>query len=334
MKIKQLLALVVSAVMALPSTAVETTKVMTSKMDTKVIINGYVEAISESTVSSQVNAKVKKIHVDVDDRVAAGKVLIELDDTELKAQLAKAKAALEVAQAQAEQANSEYKRLMALKSESFVSENDMTRAKSAVDVAKANISLAKAQISEVTQLLTYTVIIAPYSGVVTQRHIEVGETANFGQPLLTGFALNQNRLIVHVPNSLITNVEQTKALLVKNNNQQWQQLSNLTIAPTADPMTHTVMVRANIGKDQFAQRPGSFIEVAIPNDSRIALTVPSSAVFFQGDLAAVYVKVGENFVLRQVVVGEKSNGQYEIIAGLSESDVVVKNGANYLASIK
>lgn len=334
MKIKQLFMLSLVLLASSSGKAAETSAVMKTSIDSKVIISGHVEAINESTVSAQVNAKVKKINVDVDDRVAAGTILLELDDTELKAQLAKATAALEVAQAQQQQANSEYKRLLALKGDSFVSENDMTKAKSAVDVAKANVNLTKAQISEVNQLLTYTVIVAPYSGVVTARHIEVGETANFGQPLLTGFALNQNRLKVHIPNSLIDSVESAGSLLVKNDQGQWQTLTNLTIAPSADPLTHTVMVRANIDKSQFSQRPGSFIDVAVKVDNREALTVPASSVFYQGDLSAVYVQKADKIVLRQVMVGENYDDRIEVITGLSENETVITNGAQHLASVK
>ena len=316
-----------------PANAVETSQVQSIKLDTLVELDGHIEAISQSTVSAQVNAKVKNIYVDVDDRVTTGTLLLELDDTELKAQLAKAQAALNVAKAQSEQAQSEYKRLLGLKDSSFVSESDMTKANAAVQVSDANINLAKAQIAQVEQLLSYTKIIAPYSGVVTARHIEVGESANVGQTLLTGFALNQNRMFVHVPNSLINWVESNQNVLAADSENRWVELNNLTISPSADPMTHTVMVRANIDKQQFKQRPGSFIKLAVKTDSRNALVVPSSALIQQGDLSAVYVKLGKSFVLRQVVVGLSNSDEksIEVLSGLSLNDVVVTNGAAFIA---
>lgn len=332
MKLNKLFLVSLSALMAVKSYATVITEVKQIELATKVVLDGHVEAISEATVSAQVNAKVKNIYVDVDDRVAAGSVLIELDDTELKAQLAKAKASLSVAKAQLSQAESEFKRLDALQSKQFVSDNDITRANSGVEVAKANVNLAKAQIAQVEQQLSYTTIIAPYSGVVTARHIEIGETANMGQPLLSGFALNQNRLIAYIPNSLIAEVERNQVLLAKTSNQNWIELNNLTIAPSADPATHTVMVRANIDKDEFKHRPGSFIEVAVKSDTRSAFVVSQQAIIQQGDLNAVYVQLGEQYVLRQVVTGDVLQGQIEILSGLNEGDKVVANGADYLAS--
>lgn len=310
---------------------VETTKVELLPLATKVVLNARVEAITEATVSAQVHAKVKRVYVDVDDHVTTGTLLLELDDTELKAQLAKARAAAVVAQAQASKANSEFVRLQGLAQEQFVSDNEMTKATSAADIAKANIRLAQAQIAQVQQQLTYTKIIAPYSGVVTARHVEPGETANIGQALLSGFVTQQNRLYIHVPMSLISAVEAKQRLLAKNSNDTWSVLDKLTIAPNADKQTHTVMVRANIDKFEFAHRPGSFVQVAIETTPRQALLVPQSALFQQGDLSAVFVQLGSSYALRQVVVGASQGDKIELVSGVKQGDVVVTQAAAFAA---
>ena len=331
MKSKLTLCLVLSYVFISTASATEVAQVTRQELATKVVLNGSVEAVTEATVSAQINAEVKAIHVDVDDKVTTGNLLLELDDTELLAQLAKANASLEVALAQFQQALSEHQRLQGLEQDSFVSANDMTRAESAVEVARANISLAKAEIAAVKQLLTYTKVIAPYSGVVTTRHSEVGETVVIGQPLLSGFALNQNRLSVQVPSALIVDVERRQAIFAQTSSGRWLELNSLTIAPTANANTHAIMVRANVDKNIFKQRPGSFIKVAIDTAPRVALTVPDTAVFRQGDLTAVYVQLGEKFVLRQVIVGEKISQRIEILSGLQEGDIVVLESAKYLS---
>lgn len=306
--------------------------VTVQNLSTKVVVDGQIEAITAATVSAQVSARVKGIYVDVNDTVTAGSLLVELDDTELQASLAKANASLNVALAQSVQATTEFNRLQGLESERFVSKNDMTRAISAVDVAKAMVNLAKAEIAEVKQLLTYTKITAPYSGIVTERHIELGEIASVGQPLLSGFKLNKNRLVVQVPNKLIPNVENLGFILVEAPVNNWVKLDGLTISPNTNPKTHTVMVRADITKNLLSVRPGSFVKAAVLTDHREAITVPSSAVFYQGDLAAVYVQIEETKVLRQVLVGGSNQGRIEVLSGLTKGDQVVADGAAYLAN--
>lgn len=324
-----LLALAMVSCFTVQATSVA--KVEAREVATKVVLDGHIEAIKEATVTAQISAKVKHIYVDVDDKVSAGRLLVELDNTEISAQLAKAKAGLKVAQAQAVSAQSEYSRLRGLETDSFVSENDITKALSALNVANANIKLAQAHIVQVEQMLSYTEIIAPYSGVVTARHIEPGETAKVGQALLSGFALNQNRLSVHVPHSLIHEVEKQDLLLAQTRQGDWLELTNLTIAPSADPISHTVMVRTNIDKAMFDYRPGSFIKVAVKTEPRRALTIPRLSVFQQGDLQAVYVKLEQRYLLRQVVLGETTADYVEVLSGLNQGDEVVADGSAFLA---
>ncbi len=307
--------------------------VIEREVSKKVVLTGYVEAITEATVSAQISAQVKQIYVDVDDNVTAGTVLLELDNTELKAQLAKAKAELLVAQAQLQSQQSEFARLKRLSVDRFVSDNDMTKAQSAVDISQANIKVAKAQIAHVTQLLSYTKVIAPYSGAVTTRHVESGEMVQLGTPLLSGFALQQSRLTVDVPNALISQVEKNSSIEAQAVSGDWLTLTNLTIAPHIDKDTDSVMVRANINKTSLPQRPGSFIKVAVNLASKKRLYIPSTAVFYQGDLTAVYVQVGASVVLRQVIVGEIDAGQQEVISGLQKGDQVILDASRYLAKI-
>lgn len=299
----------------------------------KVLLNGYIEAITEATVSAQVSAEVKQIYVDVEDRVSAGALLLELDDKELKSQLAKANAALLAAKAQRQSQQSEFERLQRLSANRFVSDNDMTKAKSAVEVSLANIEAAEAEIAHVRQMLTYTKIIAPYSGVVTSRHVEPGEMVQPGSPLLSGFALQQSRLTLDVPSSLISHVEKSGKIEAQMSDGDWLSLANLTIAPQVDKDTDTVMVRANVDKKHFPQRPGSFIKVAVNWGIKKRLYVPWSSVFYQGDLAAVYVQVGSSVALRQIIVGEVDGGLQEVISGLQKDEQVIVDASRYLASM-
>lgn len=295
-------------------------------------IEAEIEAINESTVTAQVSGKVKAIYVDVDDQVAAGQLLLEIDDTVLKAQLAEATAAKKAAEAQFQAAKIEFERLNNLRQQSFVSQTQLTQAQSAMDVAKANVQVSEAQIQRISELIGFSRIEAPYSGVVLARHIEVGETALVGQPLLTGFALNQNRIVSHIPNGLVRHLELAKSALYLQVAERWLPISPVTLSPNADPVTRTVMARANIDASTIAQRPGSFLKAAIKTGDRSALVVPSSAVFRQGDLTAVYVSFNQDYALRQVRVGQVLDGEIEVISGLKEGEKVALNPAQLVSA--
>ena len=324
--------LVTLSLFSFMGSALELANVRTERLATKVILDAQVEAVTAATVSAQVSASVKNIYVDVNDKVVAGSLLIELDDIELQVRMARAQASLAVAKAQLSQAEIEYNRLKGLESKQFVSDNDITRALSATHVARANVKLARTEISEVKQLLTYTKVVAPYSGVVTERHIEQGEMASIGQPLLSGFKLNQNRIVAQVSSALVSSIEQSGFILIKTSTNDWLELKELTISPNSNPLTHAVMVRADLDTDVLSIRPGSLVKVAVVTGEREALIVPKSAVFYQGDLAAIYVKVNDEIVLRQVLIGEEEQGRVEVLSGIKGNEVVVVDGSNFLAN--
>lgn len=316
------------------ATSANLTQVITKTLPTKVIIDAELEAATAATVSAQVSAVVTKLHFDVNDKVEAGAILVELDDTELITQLDKSKAALSLYLAQLKQAQIELARLQALASEQFVSSNQITRATSNVEVAQANVNLAKAEMATTTKLLSYTKVVAPYSGVVTARHIEVGEMALIGMPLLSGFKQQQNRLVAHLPQRLVEKAEINGFILAQNSEGLWVELHGLTIAPHTHSNNHTVMVRVNVTPSQIDKRPGSFVKAAVLTQYQEALVIPQSAVFYQGDLATVFVKAGEQIVLRQVLIAQPEQGEVEVLSGLQSGDKVITHGAAYLSQLQ
>ncbi|MEE4243998.1 MAG: efflux RND transporter periplasmic adaptor subunit [Kangiellaceae bacterium] len=313
------------------SFAEEFSKVREIRITNKIYLNANIEAIKESTVSAQVSARVKSINVDIDDKVSPGSILVKLDDTEILASLEQAKANLKVAEADHSKASADYRRYLELASKDYVSEEQITRSKNARDVTLQRIKVAKAQIKQASQQLDYTIIKAPYGGVVTERQVEVGEVVQVGQSLLTGIALNQNRLYLDVPQSLINHLETNQYIWAKDTVGEWIKLNNLTIFAHADQQTHTVRVRANLPDTQLLYRPGSFLTVAIDAGERSILAIPDSAVIKQGDLNAVFVKLDEAIGLRQVILGTHFDDQVQVISGLTEGDLIVTDGSAYLS---
>lgn len=314
------------------ATELQTSKAVELIVPNLQVVDGSIEAINQSTIKALVNAKVKAIYVDVDDYVVENTLLVALDDTEIRTNLAQAVAGVSIAEAALVQAKTELKRLQDLKDSSFVSESALTAAQANRDKAFGQLQFYQAQVDESNLRLSYTKIIAPYSGVVVARHIEAGETALVGSPLLTGFSVNQNRVVANVPQRLIQNIEENKQIWVQKADKSWIGLSDPIIAPSANKYNHTVLVRANINKQEFSMRPGSFIKVGVDIGPKKILTIPFSSVIYQGDLVAVFVKQSNGFVLRQIRVGKNHDGQLEVISGLEKGDVIATNGSLALSA--
>lgn len=291
----------------------------------EMILDGVVEAVSRATVTAQTTGRIVEVNFDVDDYVAKNDVIVRMDDTEQKARLDQARANLREAEANRLDAKSAFDRVKALLKKNTISKADYDRADAELKAARARVQAAKARLAEAEEQLSYTVVRAPFSGIVTERHVEPGEISRVGRPLMTGLSLEKLRVNVDVPQTFIGAVRQHRSarVLLHNGLDHAVQATQLTIFPYADPATHTFRVRTQLPEALPGVNPGMFVKVAFVIDTAERLVVPEQAVAYRSEVSAVYVVDREGRIaMRQVRVGRHYDGQVEILAGLEGGERV------------
>ncbi|MEP7186531.1 MAG: efflux RND transporter periplasmic adaptor subunit, partial [Rhodanobacter sp.] len=172
--------------------------------------DGVVEAVSQATITAQTNARVLELPYDVNDVVAKGAVLVRFSDVEQKSARNAAQAQIASAQATYKDAQAYYERIAAVYSKGYVSTAQMDQQRAARDAAKAALASAHAQLGSVGQQLDYTVLRAPFAGIITRRFVHVGEAVQAGppspQPLIQLQALDHLRVNVQVPQSAVASI--------------------------------------------------------------------------------------------------------------------------------
>ncbi|HET8708476.1 MAG TPA: efflux RND transporter periplasmic adaptor subunit, partial [Pseudomonadales bacterium] len=297
-------------------------------------LDGMLEAVNESTVSAQTSGTVVKINVDVNDYVTANTVIIELDSTEASARLQQAKAQLVEAQSNQAATSANFQRIQQLYGQQMVSKADFDRNKAAFDSANSRLKLAEAGVVEAEKQLSYTKVVAPYSGIVKKRLIQLGETAQPGKPLMVGLSLDAQRVIFSVPQNMIENLRATKSVDVVLPNNDTVTATSLLIFPDADLQSHTFKARANLPEKIATLYPGMMVKVKVPVATRKIMQLPLSALVQRGEISAVYVRNEKNELnLRQIRVGEKTKDSFEVIAGLAENEVVMTDAQKVMSSI-
>lgn len=288
-------------------------------------LDGIVEAVKKATISAQVSGRVTEVNFDIDDYVEKGRVILRIRDKEYKARLSSAKAALKEAKANHKDATLEFKRVTGLYKDKIVSASKYDKAKAALKAAEARVTASEAGVTQANEQLSNTIIKAPYSGIVTERHIEPGETMRVGQKIMTGFSLSLLRVNVDVPQAYIKAVRQNQNATISNleNSQKQLAATKLTIFPFANPKSHTFRVRATLPKDTQDLFPGMLVKVAFQIDNKTRLMIPTSAIVHRSEVSALYV-VGENnkLQLRQIREGNQFGDKTEILSGLDEGEVV------------
>ena len=306
--------------------AVESVRVERSELQETVRLDGVIEAVQQSTVSAQTSGTVVRLPFDVDDSVPAGALIVQLEDSEQQSRVAQAQAALSEARSGLQDARQQFERIEAVHERGLVSRQEYDQAKNSLDGAGARVERAEAALAEARQQLEYTRIEAPYGGIVTERHVELGESVSPGQPLLSGLTLEQLRVAVDLPQRYADLARTERKALVTLTDGRVLETGEMTFYPYADPATHTFRLRMRLNEPDGSLFPGMLVKVSVPVASREALWIPAQSLIHRSELRGVFVLDDQQQPrLRQIRTGVERNGRVEVLAGLDEGENIVSN---------
>lgn len=296
--------------------------------------DGVVEAVNQATLSAQTAGRVLELPFDVNDYVEAGQVVVRFTDVEQVSAQRRASAAVSAAQAAAAEAEADFKRTEELVARQLLARASLDQARARRDAARAALDAARAGVSEAGEQVDYTVIRAPYSGILTERHVEVGEAVRPGQPLVSGLSLDRLRINVEVPQSDIAAIREHGAAAVLLPDGRRIEAERVVVFPYADPATHSFKVRVELPEAQTGLQPGMTVKTAFKTGEARHLWVPRSALVTRSEVTAVYVVDARNRVaLRQVRLGHSEGDAVEVLAGLADGDRIAADPVAALAHL-
>jgi len=305
---------------AAPGTGLETVAVSTGEQGGERLFDGIVEAVQQATIAAQTSGRIVALERDVDDPVRRGDAILRISAVEQKANLDAAQQALTEATAMATEARSRYARVRDLAAQKLLSQSDLDRATADRDAAEARLAAARAGVAAAEEQYGYTQVRAPFDGVVTARHVEVGEAVNPGQPLTAVAALGALRVNVDVPQALADEVRALGSARIYAG-QRVLESAGITVFPAAASGSNTVRVRVELPSGVEDLYPGMFVKTGFRTGTPAALRVPASTVVRRSEVTAVYVVSGEGQVrLRQVRLGRALGDEVEVLAGLSPGE--------------
>jgi multidrug efflux pump subunit AcrA (membrane-fusion protein) len=330
------------------------------RVGASIVLGGTVVPYQEVTLTAQVPGRVVFLAGEEGDSFRAGEILASLDKNQLLAQRAAAVADLRDAQAAWRAARAETWRqyyagnepLPGMESanafDSFMRPftstfggpeqrygrgiqrgTDIYAAQQRADQAGAQIEAAQARIQQMDSRLRDSDSVAPFSGVITQKLVEVGDTVQPGQPLLKIADISRLQLEVEVPSRLVVGLRLGMSIPAKLDIGDVIVQSHVAqIFPMADPQRHTVTVKLDLPADAPAA-PGMYAEASVPDSttpSEELPVVPETAVVWRGSLPAVFALGPDNKPqLRMVRLGERTDRGFTILSGLSPGARILAN---------
>jgi HlyD family secretion protein len=324
---------------------------------------GYVTARREATVSSQITGTLTEVLIEEGDHVKEGQVLARLEDTGQQAGLAQAQAQLQVAratlaqyQAQLEQARRDLVRNQDLVVRQLVSQQALETARTQVETLaaqveaqKKQVQLAQASVQGAQVQLSYTVVRAPFTGVIVAKAAQAGEIVS---PISAGGGFTRTGIGTIVDmDSLEFEVDVNEAYInrvqpgqpaqgVLDAYPDWTIPAHvIAIIPTADRSKATVKVRIAIDQKDPRILPDMGVRVSFLEENaagivgqarkagggtppRKGVLVPSAAIVQRGGRSVVFVIEGERARLRPVTPGQ-AFGDLRLVEGIAAGTRVV-----------
>lgn len=284
--------------------------------------DGVIEAIQRADLSAQTAGRVASVDADVNDRVLADAVLLRITAVEQQAGTNVARAQLHAATAAAAEAEATLARYSALAAKQLVSRLQIDQLRATRDSAVAARDAARAQLMQAEQQMNYTVVRAPFAGVISSRRVEPGESIAVGQALISLYSPDALRIQVPVPQSEADAIGLLKRAQVRLADGRSIDAAEVAVFPSADPATHSVTVRVVLPELADPPRPGATAKVVFAVEGVPAVRIPQSALVQRGEVSGVYVLDGNRLFLRQLRLGSREDEQVDVLAGLAEGETV------------
>jgi RND family efflux transporter MFP subunit len=346
-----------------PVPVVPAVRVVRTDLRNSITLTAEFQPYYEVDVMAKEAGYIKHMLVDIGDRVKEGQLLATLEIPELQADLTKAKSDVQTANAERAVAKGDLQRAQAasqIAQLSYTRIQDVSRKEPGlvplqeVDVAHSHNLEADAQVSAALQrvqaaesryqsaiaglaheaaLVEYTRIVAPFSGVVTQRYASDGSMIQAGiasqtqaMPVVKVSQNNPLRLMLPVPEENVAAIHDGQHVTV--NVPALQRTFDGTITRFADRVdmsTRTMTAEVDVKNPQFTLIPGMYAEVQLGTAQAMnAMAVPPEAVDGTGDSQRLFVVDTAGMVqTRKVRTGIQSPQYVQILSGVNEGDVVI-----------
>lgn len=334
------------------ATDVDVVRVQDAPIRQSITLPGETRGWFESTIYARVSGYIGKWMADIGDQVKKGQVLALIEtpelDEQLNAAIAQANAdesEVKVAEANEAFAETTYKRWKdSPKGVVSEQERDKTRADyysaaAHLKADQAKVELAKADVKRLTDLADFKEVVAPYDGVITARHIDIGDLVTAGSTsgntaLYEIAQATKIRVYVDVPQSISGDIKDGTSATVTDREFQDRKFVGKVArnSDAIDPAAKTLRVEVDIDNPDMALKPGMYLEVQFDiTSNRKLVRVPASAMIFRSSGAQVAVVKNGVVQFHAVNIVHDMGNYVDVDSGVSPGDEVALNISNQVA---
>jgi RND family efflux transporter MFP subunit len=298
------------------------------------VVTGSIQPERRADLRAEVSSVVLQVFKENGEAVHRGDLLVRLDDTAIRDSLQSAEEAVRAVTQAFEQAERQVQRHKTLQAQGMTSMQALEDAEVRRNNAQSELVAARARVASARQMLHRTEVRAPFDGVVSERKVSAGDTAQIGKELVKVIDPRSMRFEGLVSADRMHELKVGQRVSFRVNGYPHTDFDGTIkrIDAAANAMTRQVEVIVGFNGGEMPRVSGLYAEGRIAAGSTQVLTVPESAVVRAGDATHVWRVQGE--ALQKVVVqlGERDarRGDYPVTSGLSAGDRVLRAPASTL----
>ena len=292
-------------------------------------ITGSVQPERRADLRAEVSAVVLQVLKENGDVVRRGDLLVRLDDTAIRENLASAEAASRAAGQSFDQAERQFQRMVTLRKSGMVSTQASEDAETRRNNAQSDLEAAKTRAAQARQQLQRTEARAPFDGIVSDRKVSAGDTAQIGKELVKVIDPTSMRLEGLISADNVGSVKAGQSVSFRVNGYGDQEFSGKIrrVNPSANATTRQVEVLVDFVDKKQPKLAGLYAEGRVETESNSGLTIPATALVRDGDKSSAWRVQGNAIKKVTLDVGDRDprSGEYLLRAGLADGDRLIRH---------
>ena len=293
------------------------------------LVTGSIEPERRADLRAEVSAVVMGVLKENGQPVKRGDLLVRLDDTSIRDSLVSAQEAERAASQAYDQAERQHQRMKTLREQGMASAQQLEDSEIRRNTTQSDLSAAKARNVSARQMLQRTEVRAPFDGIVADRKVSAGDTAQVGKELLKVIDPHSLRFEGLVSSDAIQSVKVGQPVTFRVNGYGKQDFAGKLkfVAPTANPTTRQVEVIVEIAGEAPARLAGLYAEGRVEASSQAALMLPDASIVRDGEKSYAWQIKGGALHKVTLALGDRDprSGNYVVRNGIGDNDRVLRN---------
>ena len=312
---------------------VKVEKISSSDVPALVEYSGNVEGLQRVKLSTKLMGTITSLPFEAGAKIRRGQVLARINSADMHAKKQQVEAGIAQAEAALTNMQINYDRVKSLYKKKSATQKEMDDMQMAYDMTVAQVNQAKAAKAEINDVLGYSVIKAPFDGFIVNKFFEQGDISAPGHPIMIVENFDQFKVTASVSAADINRFNSGDLVkVVLDEIKKSFEGKIIEVNPGAHPASRQYDIKIEIKKNSENSdliKSGMYAKVVLEDKSQSTITINKEYLVKRGQLKGVFTVSNNNeALLRWLRLGKEVDGKYEVLSGLSLSDVVIVNPEN------